>query len=81
LEEEEVADVEEVGLVGAEEAFELGEIDVRRGFEDFDDVFRIARSCVDGGVLRGRRELGSWRRGTGRRGRMNCVGVLRLRSG
>jgi hypothetical protein len=44
LEEEKVADVGEVGLAGAEEAFELAEVDEGRGFEDGCDGLRISRS-------------------------------------
>jgi hypothetical protein len=50
LEEEEVADVGEVGLAGVDEALEDAEIDEGGGFEDGSDIPRIPRSsCADGG--------------------------------
>ncbi len=45
LQEEEVADVGEVGLRGAEHALELGEVDECNGFEQLSDNLRIPRSC------------------------------------
>lgn len=49
LQEEEVADVREVGLARMEEALEDAEVDEGGGFERVRDDFRIARSCADGG--------------------------------
>ena len=49
LQEEEVANVGEVGLPGVEEALEDAEVDEGRGFESVGDGFRIPRSsCADG---------------------------------
>ena len=50
LQEEEVADVGEVGLPGVDHALEDGEVDEGRGFESGSDgSSRIPRSCADGG--------------------------------
>ncbi len=50
LEEEEVADVGELGLRGVEEALDLGEVDESDGFEQLSDSLRIPSPARTAGV-------------------------------